>query len=335
MPRTRRDDAPGMYHHVMLRGVAQCDIFRDDFDRARLLAFAAKHIREGEARCLAFALMRNHAHFVIQTGRVPLKDVAHGFGGGYAQYFNWRHARVGHLYQNRYRAKPIGSDAYLLNAIAYVHLNPVKDRVVPGLDRLARHRWSGHATLLGNREEPILDPFDTLALFGEDAGDARAALCEFMAARLRMWEDDPEWDWDAEPQKPAGGGRSIDVAARMRARSEALDLMRREREARTFRRHRLRADGWTIDGVVAGVCAQFGVEARAVLTASKVRPVAAARAVIAHLAHDDLGLAAAAIARSLGVDESAVRRAVSRGRTIARERGMTLGSGPLALPPAG
>ena len=333
MPRLRRDDGPGRYHHVMVRGVAQCAIFHDDFDRGRFHALAARHIRAGDARALAFALMGNHAHFVIQTGRIPLEDVIHGFAGPYAQYFNWRHSRVGHLFQNRYKAKPIATDAYLLNAIVYVHLNPVKDGVISGLERLATYRWSGHAALLGNREDAVLDPFDTLALFGDDVGEARAALRELMAARLRTWEDDPDWTWDAEPEEPRKTGQMIQAAARMRERSDALEAVRREREAGRLRQSRLRAEGWTIDAILAGVCVRFGVDVRDVLTASKVRPIAAARAVVAHLARDELGISCAAISRYLGLDESSVRDAVVRGREIARAIGVAVGSGPLAVPP--
>ena len=84
MPRMPRRDAPGAVHHVMLRGVAQSDIFRDDVDRARLLERLALVSQECSLALLAFALMSNHVHLVTRTGSTPLARAMSRINTGHA-----------------------------------------------------------------------------------------------------------------------------------------------------------------------------------------------------------------------------------------------------------
>ncbi len=114
-------------------------IFRDDEDRQgyldRLSAYREKH----GFRLLAYCLMSNHLHLVVQTGPVALSRVMHGLHSSFTQAFNRRHDRVGHLFQGRYKAFLVEKERYLLSLIKYVHENPVRARLVR---RAADYPWS-------------------------------------------------------------------------------------------------------------------------------------------------------------------------------------------------
>ncbi len=157
MPRMPRRDAPGVIHHVTLRGVGQCDIFRDDHDRANLIDRLRLVMRECGLTLLAFAFMSNHVHLVVQTGSIPLARAMARIATGHALYFNRRHQRVGHLFQNRYKARRIEDDAHLRNAIRYVHVNPLEAGIVGSLAALEKFEWTGHAILVSGRHSDVLD----------------------------------------------------------------------------------------------------------------------------------------------------------------------------------
>ena len=180
MPRMPRRDAPGALHHVTLRGVGQCDIFVDDRDREFLLARIATVAAEGGAAVLAFAFLSNHVHALVKTGHTPLATVMQRINTAYGLYFNRRHGRVGHLFQNRYGAKPICDDAHLRNAIRYVHANPIEAGLVADLAALERYRWAGHGSLVGAQEPGVLEVSAALSVFGEEHRVAREALRLFM-----------------------------------------------------------------------------------------------------------------------------------------------------------
>jgi len=103
MPRGPRLDTPGTLHHVMIRGIERGSIVRDDNDRNEFLKRMGKLAKETATAIYAFALMNNHAHILLKSGSRGLPTYMRRFLSGYAQYFNRRHKRVGHLFQNRYK----------------------------------------------------------------------------------------------------------------------------------------------------------------------------------------------------------------------------------------
>jgi len=103
MPRGPRLNAPGSLHHLIIRGIERGTIVRDDDDR---MEFAQSGDALGTYRChdtiYAFALMTNHAHILLKSGEEGLTKYMRRLLSGYAQYFNRRHNRAEHLFQNRY-----------------------------------------------------------------------------------------------------------------------------------------------------------------------------------------------------------------------------------------
>ena len=127
MPRRPRENAPGTIHHVYARGVGGIDIFRDDLDRHRYLRFLVEISERFDWSCLAYCLMTNHVHLLVETPEGNLAEGIQSLHGTYAQKFNWRHERAGHLFQGRAAgATRIASDAHLLTVTMYIVRNPVE-----------------------------------------------------------------------------------------------------------------------------------------------------------------------------------------------------------------
>ena len=156
MPRQPRLDAPGLLQHVMARGIERRKIFFDDKDRESFLERFAGILEETRTQCYAWALIPNHFHILLGTGPTPLSKVMRRLMTGYAVTFNKRHKRSGHLFQNRYKSVVCEEDAYLLELIRYIHLNPLRAKLVQDLKELDKYPWSGHSTILGRSKNPLL-----------------------------------------------------------------------------------------------------------------------------------------------------------------------------------
>ena len=121
MPRLARLDAPGVMHHIMIKGIERRNIFKDNKDRENLLARLSKLLPETETACYAWALMPNHTHFLFRSGKAPLATLMRRLLTGYVVSFNRRHKRHGHLFQNRYKSIVCEEDAYFKELVRYIH----------------------------------------------------------------------------------------------------------------------------------------------------------------------------------------------------------------------
>ena len=126
MSRPLRIEFPGATYHVTARGDRREAIFVDDTDRAGLLDVLAQGLQRFDAVALAYCLMGNHYHFVLQTRQANLSRLMRHVNGVHTQRFNRRHGQVGHLFQGRFKAILVDTDAYLLTLCRYVELNPVR-----------------------------------------------------------------------------------------------------------------------------------------------------------------------------------------------------------------
>ena len=102
MPRLARLDAPGVIHHVMIRGIERRSIFRDNKDRDYMIDRFADLLPATKTACYAWAFLSSHAHFLLRSGDTGLPTLMQRLLTGYAIGFNRRHRRHGQLFQNRY-----------------------------------------------------------------------------------------------------------------------------------------------------------------------------------------------------------------------------------------
>ncbi len=125
----------------------------DDADRSTYLNLLSRNLADAEVRVLAWCLMRNHVHLVVVPGRDDsLAVLFRRVHGRYAQYYNARYERTGHLWQNRFYACALGP-GHLWSALAYVENNPVRAGLVTGA---RQYRWSSALAHLGKDDHPRL-----------------------------------------------------------------------------------------------------------------------------------------------------------------------------------
>ena len=122
MPRLARLDAPGVLHHVMIRGIERRNIFDDNKDRDNLLSRLEALIPATKTSCYAWSFLSNHAHFLFRTGTTGLSTLMKRLLTGYVVSFNRRHSRHGPLFQNRFKSIVCQEDTYLKELVRYIHL---------------------------------------------------------------------------------------------------------------------------------------------------------------------------------------------------------------------
>lgn len=281
----------------MLRGNGGQMIFTDDADRRQFCALVADGVERFGHRVRAYCLMVNHVHLAVQVGAVPLSRIVQNLAFRYTRAFNRRVRKVGHLFQGRFRALLVDGNAYLLELVRYIHLNPVRAGLVRDPSEWV---WSGHRAYLGRERTVWLDSGLVLAMFDEhDVRHARRlyerfvreGLGETYREELHRGEVDARVQGDEEFVRETLGG-SWD-----------------------------RAGGPVpcLDTVIAHVCACWGTTEAALRAPGRQRGPAQARAAIGWLAAQTRAAALGEVARRLGRDIATVSRQVNRLAADARE----------------
>jgi REP element-mobilizing transposase RayT/DNA-binding transcriptional ArsR family regulator len=154
MPRQARKKSESGVYHVILRGINKQVIFEDEQDNLFFLSALSRYKQTCAYQILAYCLMNNHVHLVIQTRQNPLGSIIRRIAGKYSYWYNNKYQRVGHLFQDRYLSEPIDSDAYLLNVIRYVHQNPLVAQMVRST---SEYRFSSYNDYLKSDAETLTD----------------------------------------------------------------------------------------------------------------------------------------------------------------------------------
>lgn len=171
MPRhARRRSESGIYH-VMLRGINRQVIFLDDEDCEKYLQCLGICKELSQFALLAYCLMGNHVHLLIQEGKEPLELVFKRLGCRYVYWYNWKYKRTGHLFQDRFKSEPVDNDPQLLAVLRYIYQNPVKAAIC---EKLEDYPWSSyHAAspyvklIDGDKLAELLPPEDLAAFMAQ------------------------------------------------------------------------------------------------------------------------------------------------------------------------
>lgn len=179
MSRPIRIEFSDALYHVTARGDRREDIFEDDEDRQIFLSTLEQVITQCNWLCHAWCLMDNHYHLLIQTPDGNLSKGMRQLNGVYTQSSNRRHRRVGHLFQGRFKAILVDSDAYLLELTRYVVLNPVRAGMVK---KPHDWPWSSYRASIGMEPAaPWLQVDGLLAQFGKQRSMAQQRYAQFVA----------------------------------------------------------------------------------------------------------------------------------------------------------
>jgi len=177
MARKPRVEFAGAFYHAIVRGNQRQDIFRDDKDRTTYLERVEHYRKRCDFKLYAYVLMSNHVRLLLETRQIPLSKIMQGIQFTYTQYYNRRHGSVGHLFQGRYKAILCDREAYLLELVRYIHLNPARLRRPKDP---WKYQWSSQRAYLGERTPVQIDTILVLGQFGRALAQARRAYREFM-----------------------------------------------------------------------------------------------------------------------------------------------------------
>lgn len=316
MPRHARLDAPGTLHHVMGRGIEGTKIFRTDFDRKDFIGRVAELCREGYFIVYAWALMPNHFHLLIKTKTYPLSSGMRKLLTGYVINFNRRHKRMGHLFQNRYKSIVCEEDPYLLELTRYIHLNPLRKRLVPGMEELKKYPWTGHSVLMGEINRDWQDRDTILSYFSVKTKKAIVFYEQFVSGGVSLGE---------RPELVGGGllrslgGWSSVVALRKKDIREVHD----ERilgsgdfvqdvfstaEQKTQETLRLSPPKKSLLELAGEISKNGGITEKELRSGSRLKQISKCRRLFCRAAVLEMRYPGAEVARFLGVTTSAVCR---------------------------
>jgi len=327
MPRKARIDAPGALHHIIVRGIEQRQIFRDDRDRDQFIQRLSDVLTETDTPCYAWALMPNHVHLLLKTGLTPIATIMRRLLTGYAVYFNRRHRRHGHLFQNRYKSILCQEEPYFRELVRYIHLNPLRAKLVEELKALDKYPYSGHSALLGKMKRDWQQVGSVLGFFGKRKSDARKAYRQFVKKGV------------VQGRRPelTGGGlvRSIGGWAALRAlRSETVrvkgderilgdsdfvEAVLKEADEQLERRYRLKTEGFGLERVAERVAQVMSIPVEFVWEKSRRPQVVDARSLLCFWASKELGISMTDLAKRLNLTQPAISIAARRGERLARE----------------
>ena len=173
-------------HHLIARGIGKRKIFDDDLDRNLFLERLGTILVETQTLCYAWALIPNHFHLLIRTGKVPVSTVMRRLLTGHAVTYNRRHRRWGHLFQDRYKSILCDEDPYFLELVRYIHLNPLRAGIVKEISQLDAYPFCGHSFVMGKFSNEWQDVKAVLQAFGSRAISASRCYGDFVAQGIEQ-----------------------------------------------------------------------------------------------------------------------------------------------------
>ena len=166
MPRQARKMSESGIYHAIVRGINKQAIFEDEQDSSFFLNALDHYKQVCGYQLLAYCLMGNHVHLVIQAGKESLDSIFRRLGGKYSYWYNNKYQRVGHLFQDRFLSEPVESDAYLLMAVRYVHQNPLVANMVRDIGDYPLSSYNDY--LATSNDEMLTDTGLILSMLGKE-----------------------------------------------------------------------------------------------------------------------------------------------------------------------
>ncbi len=319
MPRQARLDAPGILQHVILRGIEKGLIFQDEKDRRNFIASMEDLAEETGTKIYAWTLMANHAHILLRTGSMGLPKYMRRLLTGYALTYNRRHSRHGYLFQDRYKSMVCDEDTYFRELIRYIHLNPIRAKVVKSIVSLDRYPWCGHAVLMGHLKYSWQDCNYVLSWFGPN-NSALKAYHQYLSEGVSQGSHLESFGgrvFQPSEDDSAGSGlqQSDDQQStdrRILGNENFVTKIRQEIARETKDRFPLAKLRKEVQRIIEERCQQEGVNISQLRMGSRRHPIGKVRSDIAWKLSNDLGLPSVEIGRELGISTSAVSKILQR-----------------------
>ena len=323
MPRGARLDSPGTLHHVMVRGIEGRRIVDDDIDREKFVTRTGEIVLDTGTSVYAWVLMDNHANFLLKSGNPGLSVFMRRLLSGYAMYYNRRHKRYGHLFQNRYKSIVCEEDAYFKELVRYIHLNPLRAGVADKLSALDSYKWCGHSVIMNRRKNNWQDREYVLTWFGDKEADARKSYRRFVQKGIALGK---------QPELTGGGLiRSMGGWSAVKAMRKTVgELKGDERilgsgafvsvlleEAETKIKYQISASGMEqqIRKEIESLCRQEKISVEMLRSGSRRSPLPNLRKKLAVKLVTQYGVSLAETARQLGVSTSGIAQILKRNKS--------------------
>jgi len=318
MPRQPRLDAPGALHHVIVRGIEQREIVRDNKDRDEFVSRMGKVSTGTDTDIFAWALMDNHAHILLRSGTIGLSTFMRRFLSGYASYFNRTHKRHGHLFQNRYKSIICEEQPYFLELVRYIHLNPLRAGRVESYSKLAHYAYSGHSTILNPGKHPWMKRKYVLEYFDKSEEKALQAYNDFVNRGIEeghrpdlvgggLIRSQGGWENVKEMRRQGKREKSDE---RILGRSEFVESLLIE--SNQFRKNQLSTlvNPVKIDELIKKVCREESISLEALISGNRRRQISTVRSRLAKILVEEMGLTLTATGQYLGVSPSAIAKSI-------------------------
>ncbi len=328
MPRLARLDAPGVFHHVMIRGIERRKIFWNKKDREDFLDRLGKLLPETQTACYGWAFLSNHAHFLFRTGKVPLSTLMRRLLTGYVVSFNKRHRRSGQLFQNRFKSIVCQEDLYLKELVRYIHLNPIRAGLVPDLSGLKKYPYCGHSALSGSVERNWQDVDYVLGLFGGSVRAARKVYLYYVEKGIRQGRREELvggglirslGGWSEVKRLRSEGQIHMMSDERVLGESDFVDSIISEAGEAYERRHQLKALGYDLSCVAQRVAELYEIELNEIFSKGRQDRRVKARSLLCYWAVRELGVSLRDLAREFEMSPAGIGYSVERGEVIARK----------------
>jgi len=327
MPRQGRINIEGGIYHVIQRGIERREIYKDKADREEFLRRVAEGLHETGHKCYGWALMPNHFHLLIRTGKRPLSDLMRKLLTGYALYFNKKHRRSGYVYQGRYKSVLCQEESYLLELVRYIHLNPLRAKMVKDMTGLSRYPWSGHAVLVGGRKADWQTTGEILGRFGKTKADAIERYTDFVKDGAILGKRE-ELTGGGMIRSAGGWKQVLDLRRskekwvsdeRILGDTEFVSATLQQADEQVMRKEKLQKEGWDIHRLATKVCALMEVDEREIKRESRRSKLSQARGLLAYWGNKELGISGVELAKYFGITKSSVSSAIKRGGRIVNE----------------
>jgi putative transposase len=163
MPRKPRIEMPGGLYHVISRGNNRRKVFRTSADYERFTGIMNAQKSKLPFYMYAYCLMPNHIHLLIERREDSVSKIMQRVLTTYSQYHNRKYKKIGHVFQGRYKSILCQTDEYLGELVRYIHLNPVRARMVRQPED---YEYSGHRAYIGLDGNGLVDVEPVLRHFG-------------------------------------------------------------------------------------------------------------------------------------------------------------------------
>ena len=306
MARKPRVEIEGGLYHVITRGNNRQMIFNSKDDYLKMLALLEHQKRKLPFRLYAYCLMPNHIHLLIERREDSISRIMQRVLTGYSQYHNRRYRKSGHVLQGRYKAILCESDQYLAELVRYIHLNPVRAKIVR---KPEGYEYSGHRAYLGQEDNRLVDSDTLLRYFGGRKTRAREQYRAFVLAGMK--------DGHREELYQADEGRLLGSEEFVESTKHRIgEIPRGARPERSSDR----AVRQPVDTqeLMKAVEEATGMKPTEISGRRRSRDVVEAKEAMILVGMRN-GASQAALSEALGIDGSAISRRLTAARSKARE----------------